>query len=241
VAAGEVAGASEVTDRLWRDNAHQKIDISECRLKSGPVLMKILINPRPAAHQSQPLPPELKLIQQPSQQTGLAISVFVGLLIPFVPCMLLSIQSALLSRTTSADETIPWWIVFPVLMVCIVAHELLHLIWHPGGGRSAQSLVLIWPRPFQFGVYYAGFMPRSRWRVMRLSPPIGLTLIPMLSLLLANPSDLSFFWQQFIVLLMLVNGLGAGGDVVAAIIVARQVPVHREIGVWNGRACWKAV
>lgn len=202
--------------------------------------MKILINPRPAAPQPQPLPPELKLIQQPSQRTGLAISVLVGLLIPFVPCMLLSLQSALLPRATSADETVPWWIVFPVLLVCILVHELLHLIWHPGGGRSAQSLVLIWPRRFQFGVYYAGFMPRSRWLVMRLSPLIGLTLIPTLALLLANPSDLNFFWQQFVVLLILVNGLGAGGDVVASIIVARQVPVYGAIGVWNGRACWTA-
>ena len=90
-------------------------------------------------------------------------------------------------------------------IVCIVAHEL-HLLFHPGGGRSAQSMVLIWPRRFQFGVYYAGFMKRSRWLVMRLAP---LTLLPTLLLLLTQPSELSFFWQQFVVLAVVVNGLGA--------------------------------
>ena len=154
--------------------------------------------------------------------------------------MLLSVEPALFPRgSTSNEETIPWWIVFPVLIVCVVTHEFLHLIWHPGQGRSAWSLVLIWPRKFQFGVYYDGFMKRSRWLVMRLSPLVGLTLIPTLFLLLAYPSDLSFFWQQFIVLVILVNGLGAGSDLVAAIIVARQVPAQGEIGIWNGRACWR--
>jgi hypothetical protein len=203
--------------------------------------MKVLINPRPAAPLPQPLPADLTLIRQPTPRTGLTISVFVGMLIPFIPCMLLSLQSTASSRAgVGQDETVPVWIVFPVLIVCIVVHEFLHLICHPDGGRSDQSIVLIWPRRFQFGVYYAGFMKRSRWLVMRLAPLAGLTLIPTLLLLLAYPSELSFFWRQFVVLVILVNGLGAGSDVVASVIVARQVPAQGKIGTWNGRACWRA-
>ena len=153
--------------------------------------------------------------------------------------MLLSLQSTKSPGTATQNETVPWWIVFPVLVVCIVVHELLHLVFHPGNGRSDLSLVLIWPRRFQFGVYYAGFMKRSRWLVMRLAPLIGLTLVPTLFLLSTHPAELSFFWQQFVVLVILVNGLGAGGDVVASIIVAQQVPAQAEIGVQNGRACWR--
>ena len=203
--------------------------------------MKVLINPRPAEPLAQPVPADLTLIRQPSHRTGLAISVFAGMLIPFIPCMLLSLRSSVLSRASAGqDETVPSWIVLPVLIVCIVAHELLHLLFHPGGGRSAQSMVLIWPRRFQFGVYYAGFMKRSRWLVMRLAPLAGLTLIPTLLLLLTQPSELSFFWQQFVVLAVVVNGLGAGSDVVASMIIARQVPADGEIGIWNGRAYWRA-
>jgi hypothetical protein len=154
--------------------------------------------------------------------------------------MLLSLQSTLLpNAAASTDETVPWWIVFPALIVCIVVHELLHLVFHPAGGRSDQSVVLIWPQRLQFGVYYAGFMTRTRWLVMRLAPLIALTLIPTLFLLLAYPSQLSFFWQQFVVLVIVVNGLGAGSDVVASIIVARQVSAQAEIGIWHGRACWR--
>lgn len=202
--------------------------------------MKILINPCPSSLHAQPVPVELNFIQQPKKERGLIISVLVGLLIPFVPFVLLSIESVVVPRVRiSNDETIPWWIVFPVLIVCVFTHEFLHLIWHPGWGLSAQSSVLIWPQKFQLGVYYDGFMARSRWLVMRLSPLAGLTLLPTVFLLLTYLYDLNFFWQQFIVLVILVNSLGAGSDLLASVIVFRQVPSQGEIGIWNGRACWR--
>ena len=76
----------------------------------------------------------------------------------------------------------------------------------------------------QLGVYYEGFMTRKRWLAMRLAPLLGLTVLPTLALLFAHPYGMSFFWQQFLVLLILVNSLGSGADLVASVIVARQVP-----------------
>jgi len=64
------------------------------------------------------------------------------------------------------------------------------------------------------------------------------TVLPAL-LLAAYPFRFDFFWQQFIVLVILVNSLGAGGDLVAALIGARQVPRGGEGGIWQGRACWR--
>jgi hypothetical protein len=136
-------------------------------------------------------------------------------------------------------ETVPWWIILPVLLVSVALHELLHLVWHPGWGLSPQSLVLVWPRRVLLGVHYEGFMSRRRWLAMRLSPLLGLTVLPTVVLLVLHPPGMSFFWQQFTVLLVLVNSWGAGGDLVASVIVARQVPRGGEVGNWNGRACWR--
>jgi len=202
--------------------------------------MRIRINPRPSVTDFQPVPADLTFIRQPKPAPGLVISVLVGLGLPIIPFAFLSAESWLLPRAeTGMAETIPWWIVFPVVLVCVLAHEFLHLIGHPGWGRSDRSTVLIWPNRLQLGVHYEGFMKRSRWLVMRLSPIVGLTLLPTIFLLAAYPYDVSFFWQQFIVLVILVNSLGAGGDLVAAAIVARQVPAAGEVGIWNGRACWR--
>lgn len=163
-----------------------------------------------------------------------------GLGLSFLPFLLLSLQSWLLPRVeANQTETIPWWIVFPVLLVSVVVHESLHLLCHPGWGLSSRSLVLVWPRRFLVGVHYEGFMSRTRWLVMRLSPLLGLTVLPTLVLLVVYPFEMSFFWQQFTVLVILVNSWGAGGDLVASVIVAQQVPRGGHVGAWNGRACWR--
>jgi len=201
--------------------------------------MKLLINPRPQAMVAQPTPSGLHFIQQPKKNKGLILSILAGLLIPLIPFTVLSIESAVIPGAgTYNGETVPWWIVFPVLIVCIFFHELLHLLWHPGWGFSKQSSVNIWPQKFQFGVFFDGFMSRSRWLAMRLAPLVGLTLLPTVFLLVTHFYDLPFFWRQFIVLVILVNSLGSGGDLLASIIVYRQVPAQGKIGIWNGRACW---
>jgi len=202
--------------------------------------MRVQVNPRPCVTHAQPVPADLTLIRQPKPALGLGISILVGLGLPVIPFALLSLESWLLPRLEAGTaETIPWWIVFPAVIVCVLAHELLHVIGHPGWGRSDRSIVLIWPCRFQLGVYYEGFMKRSQWLVMRLLPLVSLTLLLTLFLLVVYPSGISFFWQQFVVLVILVNSLGAGGDLVAATIVARQVPAAGEVGTWNGRAYWR--
>ncbi len=202
--------------------------------------MRILVNPPSSAGSSDPLPVGWHFIRQPKPALGLVISILTGVALPLIPFLLLSLETWLLPQAeTSQTETIPWWILFPVLLVSVVMHEFLHLLWHPGWGLSSQSLLLVWPRRFQLGVQYAGFMSRTRWLGMRLSPLVGLTVLPTLVLLVVYPYEMSFFWQQFTVLVILVNSLGAGGDLVASVIVAHQAPRCGQVGNWNGRACWR--
>lgn len=203
--------------------------------------MRIVFNPAPPKDSFSMLPVDWHKIKQPKQTQGLILSILAGLGLPLLPFGVLSLQSLLLPTVEqNQTETVPWWIIFPAVLVCVVLHELLHAAGHPGGGLSPQSLVFIWPRRLQLGVFYDGFMSRTRWLVMRLAPFIGLTILPMIVLLAVYPDQISFFWQQFIVLVIFVNCLGSGGDVVASVIVARQVPHGGELGTWNGQACWRA-
>ncbi len=202
--------------------------------------MRILVGPPSSALSADPLPAGWHLIRQPKPAIGLAISVLTGLALPIIPFLLLGLEALLLPRVeVRPTESIPPWILLPVLVLSVVAHEFLHLFLHPGWGLSSRSLLFVWPRRLQLGVYYEGFMTRTRWLVMRLSPLVGLTVLPTLLLLVAYPYNMSFFWEQFVVLVILVNSLGAGGDLVASLIVARQVPRGGEVGNWNGRACWR--
>ncbi len=202
--------------------------------------MRFIVNPTPPAGIPQPLPEGWSLIHQPKPRRALAAAIAAGLGLPVIPFLLMSLESWLFPITdTRPYVTIPVLTVLPVVLVSVALHEMLHLLGHPGGGRSPGSQVLVWPRKLQIGVFYDGFMPRSRWLAMRLIPLFGLTVLPALLLLAAYPFLIDFFWQQFIVLVILVNSLGAGGDLVAAWIVARQVPRGGEVGIWQGRACWR--
>ncbi len=204
--------------------------------------MRFIVNPTPPAAIPQPLTEGWSLIRQPTPRRALAAAIAAGLGLAVIP-LLLSVLEAWLFPIpdTRPYVTIGVWTVVAVVPVSVVLHELLHLLGHPGGGRSPRSQVLVWPRKLQIGVYYAGFMPRSRWLAMRLAPLFGLTALPALLLLATYPVLIDFFWQQFIVLVILVNSLGAGGDLVAAQIVTRQVPRGGEVGIWQGRACWRYI
>ena len=45
-----------------------------------------------------------------------------------------------------AGDAFPWLAVLTAPLLSILAHEGLHLLWHPGHGRSDRSVVLFWPR-----------------------------------------------------------------------------------------------
>ncbi len=202
--------------------------------------MRFVVNPPAPEGNTQPLPEGWSLIHQPRPRSALTMAIIAGLMLPVIPIILTSLESCLFPITdTRPYVSIPAWIPIPVVLVSLVLHELLHLLGHPGGGLSPKSQVLVWPRKLQIGVFYDGFMPRRRWLAMRLAPLFGLTVLPALFLLIAYPFLISFFWQVFVALVILVNSLGAGGDLVAALIVVRQVPRTGEIGIWHGRACWR--
>ncbi len=202
--------------------------------------MRFLVNPTLPAGSPQPLPEGWSLIRQPTPRRALAQAIAAGLGLPVIPLLLMGLEAWLFPIIdTRPDASIPVWTIPLVVLVSVVLHELLHLLGHPGSGRSPGSQVLVWPRKLQIGVFYDGWMPRSRWLAMRLAPLFGLTVLPALLLLATYPLLIDFFWQQFIVLVILVNSLGAGGDLVAARIVARQVPRGGQVGIWQGRACWR--
>ena len=201
--------------------------------------MRFVINPRSSLLTEKTLPEHWHLIQQPSARRGLLLSILVGLGLQLIPFALLTLDSYLFPRIEPYSEAdLSWWMLAPLILGSVVVHEALHLVMHPGGGMSGQSAVLIWPDKLRFGVMYEGWMSRERWLVMRLAPLAGLVVLPTLALMF-DPSVIPYIWRQLLVLVILINALGAGGDLAASVIVARQAPRGAQIGLWNGRACWR--
>jgi hypothetical protein len=183
-------------------------------------------------------------IRCPGGIFGMAIAQVTGFILLICPtlflCMALS-QIALPpteAHTVSMDTT-SWPAVILMLIAFIPLHEAVHLLLQPGMGRGDNNLLLFIPSKLLFGVYYEGSMSRTRWLVMRMAPFVLLTLLPVTILALIQNLPFNYFVRTLMEVLMVVNGVGCGGDVVAALIVLFQVPATADIVFQQGKAYWK--
>ncbi len=140
---------------------------------------------------------------------------------------------------TAGDVMSPWVAASVAIILFVPLHEFIHLLGQPDMGRTNQSVLAIWPSRLRFGVYYEGCMSRGRWLGMRLAPLIVLSVLPacLVGLLQVLPwtADLEVGLQ----VMMVMNALGSGGDLVAAILVLLQVPAKGQLCFRAGRSYWR--
>jgi hypothetical protein len=181
-------------------------------------------------------------IQSPNLKAGYGLAALAGLALVTGLCVALGIWSWVAGDrggyTTAGESADPWIVLLVVLVLFVPLHELFHLLGQPAWGSSDQTVVVLWPAKLRFGVYYEGCMSRRRWLAMRLAPLLALSLVPACALaalqLLARYGDL----EMGLSILMVLNALGSGGDVVAALIVIFQVPRAARLCFQDGRAYW---
>lgn len=183
-------------------------------------------------------------------RAGTWLAMAAGIVLPCGPCLLLAAVGLLVRPDSAAPavtpEPVPWAAIVLTCLVYVPAHELLHAVWHPGFGLSERTTLVIWPRKLSFGVYFEGCLSRERWLLMRAAPFVFLTLIPTGLLAYGNsiaPESagvLSWPVYNSLSVLLLVNALGSGGDLVAMLLVLRQVPRGGELCFRSGRAYWRA-
>lgn len=193
----------------------------------------------------------LTRIHSPSSRLGYLLAGLVGVLFTVVLVLWLIAVSFFASQSqvggaaasaavaAGVETPMPWGAVILALLLFIPMHELVHAIWHPGLGLSPQTVMIIWPTKLRFGVYYEGCMTRRRWLVMRLAPFVCLSVIPVVLLTLFMVVPASFALGTFLEVLLLANGIGSGGDVIATIWVLLQVPSRAEICFCSGKAYWR--
>ncbi len=143
-----------------------------------------------------------------------------------------SLASAGMSRN-------PWLVTAAVLVLFIPLHESFHLLGQPGWGGSERSVVVLWPAKLRFGVYYEGCMSRRRWLAMRLAPFVLLSLLPVVVLALLQFFNQVVDLEVGLSILMIVNALGSGADLLAALAVLTTVPSRGQLCFQDGRGYWR--
>jgi Putative zincin peptidase len=205
--------------------------------------MRLQLGDIPREEETSPEALGWHAIRSPAARIGYWLAALVGLALLSGLCAGLSMWSWAVGNrggmATTGDAASPWIAMLIILAIFIPLHELLHLLGQPGWGWSSRSVVAVWPAKLRFGVYYEGCMTRRRWLAMRLAPLIMLSVLPACVLALLQVQSLSPDVEIGLQVLMVVNALGSGGDVVAAILVVAQVPPTACLCFQAGRAYWR--
>ena len=181
-------------------------------------------------------------IRQPGKWPSAILSSLAGLVLLTIPAVGLMVYSFLHERVNefigTPDDAGMWIALFLAFFLCIPVHELLHAALYPDFGRSDSTMLFVDFRKFQFGVYYEGTISRARWLAMRLFPILGLTILPLI-VWMAAIGGLTRASETFLMVLVITNSLGSGGDLVAALLVLLQVPSSGLLNFYRGKAYWK--
>jgi len=170
----------------------------------------------------------------------IGIGLFLAMMVALIFASFMATSASGAKGTAPPPPTpTPWFAMAATLLLSVPAHELLHALFQPDFGLSPSTILVMWPRRLRFGIFFEGSMARGHWLVMRMAPFVILCLLPTLLLILVMGKPLDFTVETCLTLLILVNSLGSGGDLLAAAWVASHIPRGSTLAFLAGRAYWR--
>jgi hypothetical protein len=168
----------------------------------------------------------------------LGILLFFLLITPVILQPLLAIPAA--DPGAAGTPETPWLAIILTLPLSVLAHELAHAAFLPGFGLSSSTVFVVWPRKLRFAIFFEGRLSRSRWMAMRSAPIVLLGVLPVLWLILTAGQPRSFTLETCMSVLILVNSLGSGADLLAIYWVGTHIPAGSTLKFRAGKAYWRA-
>ena len=115
------------------------------------------------------------------------------------------------------------WPLIVVIVLLEPVHETIHALTHPGNGRKRDTIVGLWPQRLLFYAHYDAALSRNRFLAILIMPLLAMSVLP---LLITAVMGISLDW---IVAVVVVNGLAAAGDVFGCLLVLFQVPANATV------------
>jgi len=125
------------------------------------------------------------------------------------------------------------WPLWPVCFLALVSvHESLHALAMPHYGLTRQTLIGVWPTRLLFYAAHMDAMPRNRFLWVFAVPFLVLSLVPLLgcALLQVGPAA--------VVVVSVINGACACGDLLGIGMIAWQVPRHALVRNQGWQTWW---
>jgi hypothetical protein len=123
-----------------------------------------------------------------------------------------------LRETSGTIDLVGMFVALVAVALLLLGHELLHAVALPGFGLSSATTLGFWLKWMTPYISHEGELPRGRNVLVALMPFLVLSIAPLLVCILFPPPPL------WVVALSVLNGIGASADLVAAALIATQVP-----------------
>lgn len=117
--------------------------------------------------------------------------------------------------------------------VLIFIHEVIHLLCHPRLGASSHSIVGIIPKHLMFYAMFNGEWSCRRFIGCLLAPFLVLSILPLILSYCGAP--VPAYWSM----ISIVNAMAASGDLIAAFLLAKQVPWHASVQNIGWKSYWR--
>ncbi|MSR57765.1 MAG: DUF3267 domain-containing protein [Planctomycetaceae bacterium] len=161
------------------------------------------------------------------QHVALPVAIVTATVLGFAWSRLTPMSSSGFSMTVDGrGGAMPSWLVgilgMAVVAGCFLAliavHEFLHALAMPHYGLTRQTLIGVWPSRLLFYAAYLGPMPRNHFLWVFAVPFLVLSLVPLLGCMLLRIGPAA------VVVVSVINGACACGDLLGIAMIAWQVP-----------------
>ena len=198
--------------------------------------MQLIRGPVPDSADFQPLDQGWSGIREPGPILVQLLALPIGtLVLALLTLPVLLVTPELLAVERSSLPLVPLVI---VLVVSIPVHELIHALSHPGGGRTDETYIGVWPAKGVFYAHYGGAMSRNHFLWVFCTPLLVLSLLPLGIVLLFHrllPQGI----RICLAALAAFNGVAASGDILGVILIATQVPRTAMVRNKGWKTFWK--
>ncbi len=168
----------------------------------------------------------------------LAVPIALATLFVLIVLFGLVLSRQTLRTAGSLLINLPFFSSLVIVILLIPIHELIHAFCTPSFGLTSQTLIGVWPSKLLFFAYYEGAISRNHFLLIFLAPFIVLSILPIGIVALAGVISLSPAVISSLVLLSLLNGGAASGDLLGFGLALFQIPAKAQVRNKGWRTYW---
>jgi hypothetical protein len=193
-------------------------------------MMKFVCGKVPENSDFDPAAEGWTAVREPSVWMYQIIAVPIGFSVAF----LLWIFWSTFTSDIFDDELFLSSIIWLLYVAVIIVHELIHALFHPGYGITANTYFGFWPSKLIFYAHYHSTLSKRRFMTVLIAPFIFISVVPLVL------CAFSQYNSSVLCIISLFNTLCASVDIFGFMLIYFSVPAGSVVQNKGWKTYYKA-